>query len=494
MIAPRMPCRLLARPGGLNECSFRLAIQSIAKFLRYKSYPVQRPFSPEVLTKVCLIGSTGNGKSALGNFLLDPLENHRENPTFKVGETNKSCTSSCSVQSKGLITVMDTPGLNESHSKDLQHMIGVVESLHKIQALHAVVLVIKFESRMDQTYQDTVKYYESLMGPAFVSNLIVVLTAYDPAAKKYKRHGDPRVEMEENIQKSVRSLLPLQSLPLVFSLDAMLESDDHINLHQDTRKQIIQHASKQVPVQFEGLRVRKTPQIARDDEALAMKLEGQKSVMTDLLASCEATPSAVKEQVNWLLQDIAHIDQEIATKRADIKKYDNQDLHEVCRWSRSVQPAVFESSVIKFRITTPNEIQIRDKRVSYNEDYVRLEEDPSGNDTYEGRFKKIFKFKHWKQAITTGIEIKLFAWKKEAHARDILDLKSEVETLEKNRSTKTADLTKIQKEYPEIDAPVARLRKDIEEIEGRIATLRDTHMTIHEAKQRISSRADQDRH
>lgn len=103
-------------------------------------------------THVVLLGSTGHGKGSLANCLLNPTVDHIwEKSTFVVGESRESCTRQCSIESSEEEVVMDTPGLHESHQKDLPNMSSIVKEAHKLGKAHAIVLVMKIDSRMDQT-------------------------------------------------------------------------------------------------------------------------------------------------------------------------------------------------------------------------------------------------------------------------------------------------------------------------------------------------------
>ncbi len=113
---------------------------------------------------VVMIGSTGNGKSALGNFLLKPDEEHLfKNQFFLRAKDNIPCTqetivatetvSSPSLKGCKRLTVIDTPGLNESSEKDLEHMIGLVEKLESVKDISACFIVVKFDGKIDTQYK-----------------------------------------------------------------------------------------------------------------------------------------------------------------------------------------------------------------------------------------------------------------------------------------------------------------------------------------------------
>ena len=118
--------------------------------------------SPSQLTKnILLIGSTGVGKSALGNFLVNP-KNNLSIFHFEISNSFLPCTTKLQAygfqyefeQKKYTINIIDTPGLNESNSKnDLENMINVIKSLNDVMKVNLIVICVGWDFELFNDFE-----------------------------------------------------------------------------------------------------------------------------------------------------------------------------------------------------------------------------------------------------------------------------------------------------------------------------------------------------
>ena len=123
--------------------------------------------------KVVLIGQTGSGKSQLGNFIL-------QNEFFKVGNGKSSETEIISEGNTYLdgmsVTIVDTPGLNDTGSKDEEIMNKIVKKFKDDNSIDGIILVYSFRNmRRVQKHQELVNNLIEIFGKDLLEKRLKVI-------------------------------------------------------------------------------------------------------------------------------------------------------------------------------------------------------------------------------------------------------------------------------------------------------------------------------
>ena len=176
------------------------------------------------------------GKSTLGNFLLDPDERHMfDMQTFAAATNNKPMTQEVRAVTRKVhiegsrhetLTIIDTPGLNESAEKDSSHMIQIIDKLSEFGKIRACILVIKFNAKIDAKYKATIHYYSQLLPGLFDRNVIIVMTNFATdghSERMRRRQGIDVAKMKENTIMELRqcSNSQLTYSPQLFMIDCL---------------------------------------------------------------------------------------------------------------------------------------------------------------------------------------------------------------------------------------------------------------------------------
>ena len=224
------------------------------------------------------MGSSGHGKSALGNFLLDPSEKHiTGDPTFPIAGSIAPKTKEVTVASKDGLIVIDTPGLNKGDFEDLKLMIAIVKKLNELQSISACILCVKFESKIDSQCKATVDYYKRLLPQLFENNVFVVFTNYctDERSQfnRMRLRIDERAIVESHLDEVSTGLV---YKPAYFHIDALPFSEEERSQHEAIRSGILEYTRILMPVYIhKSLKVPKTPAVLAEDKKEIEKIIGQ---------------------------------------------------------------------------------------------------------------------------------------------------------------------------------------------------------------------------
>ena len=246
---------------------------------------------PSKKIAVLLIGSTGNGKSTLGNYMLDP---ERQVKHFKTAKANKpetqntqsKCTTlrGASIEDLGYssidLTVIDTPGLNESDAADVKHTTGMVENLKKLKEIAACILVIKFRTKIDAQYKRTIEYYAKHLPSIFEKNMFVVMTDYatDPRSVAIrKQEGIDAKQIEDNTKTEIVQCVGLSfsKKPMIFMLDCIPYGPDESKNSLSVRNAILKHILSYQQLKLTASVMAKTEHLLKKDSEQEKKYEAR---------------------------------------------------------------------------------------------------------------------------------------------------------------------------------------------------------------------------
>ena len=169
----------------------------------------------ENVKRIVLLGSTGAGKSSLGNSLL----NLQSPNGFRESEDPESCTKRTEeltgawLGTGSLCSIVDTPGMNDSQGRDVEYIKQIVDFLKEGKAVDTFLLVRNGNNlRMDKPFKDMLKIFEIVFGESFWSNVAMSIsnTRYEEEeeAKIQRNTGKWGETMKKEFPNSHQTALP----------------------------------------------------------------------------------------------------------------------------------------------------------------------------------------------------------------------------------------------------------------------------------------------
>lgn len=434
---------------------------------------------------VLLIGSTGNGKSTLGNFLVDPSEDSIfEKQCFKTAQTNMPQTqnvSQVSFQTKRsgtTITVIDTPGLNENDVRDLKHMIQIVENLKRVKNILACILVVKFSSKIDAQYKATVQYYRKLLPSLFERNVIIVMTDYATDKRAVYLRRKQGINVEQIKRNTLREIVESGSLayePLLFTIDCLPLEDEERQFSLAERKAILSKVLSQRPFVSSDLKVAKTAYLKSQDQEKMKEYGGEITGYNKRLQQANKKAKEALQKIQQKEQEITEKEKELKRLKSELADKDSSELTEVGSWSVNEEWKLLQWFSRNFEKTSPCEIESVTKWTNGHCEWKDYEETKY---TVKGKVEGEFM-----RGIYASLSLE--ATKRKKYESEISSLKQQTKQAEDHKGSLLHHLTEIKDRFKDYIDDIDLLEKFISERRQKIGWLASDYLTLEEAQERL---------
>ena len=434
-----------------------------------------------------LIGSTGMGKSTLGNYLIDPSDDHitpGKNQTFRTSTSNNPETDKVQVarvkeESFGQVTMIDTPGLNETHEGDLRHMVSLVTALHDMKRVTACAIVIKFQERIDQPFISTIEYYSQLLPELFANNVFIVMTDFEEgerAARRREKMGLSISSYTNNIRTKIQEIAMLRYQPVVFLIDGLPLDEDAARLNEACRCSILKYVCQLRSTNTDSILVAKTPFVKQRDSELVESLDGNLSGYVDRIIESKQGAERVLKLLLEIVKEQGIKHKRLVNKQGRLNAINTEELVTAKQWTLD-RPWKFGKNEEKFEIKCDYPI-------------CQVDRWDDGNltwDTLQG---------HYEAGIVAGTVSGMFVRKLHAsltiktynkyyHAEEIELLKEAISELQEDIDQLSERREKIQSEEEIYQEQIKAIKEKIEETKLKKEKHLLDYMTVEEAKLRL---------
>uniref|UniRef100_A0A1X7U0P4 AIG1-type G domain-containing protein n=1 Tax=Amphimedon queenslandica TaxID=400682 RepID=A0A1X7U0P4_AMPQE len=439
---------------------------------------------------VLLIGSTGMGKSTFGNYLIDPDEAHMyDNQTFPIATDNMPMTQDVKVVDKTVqidggrdyfIQLIDTPGLNESATKDLSHMIDIIKKVNECEEIRACILVVKFNAKIDAQYRATLNYYSRLFPDLFESNVIIVMTEFKTDEDSNKLRKRQNIDVEQIKRDTVSELCKcsdkkLTYSPQIFTIDCLAIQDAAKEISQNVRRAILDYIFQLQPINVTNLMVAKTDYIQQKDNEKLKELLGEIEGYKERLIEAHKRSEEALNEIHKKELEITKIETKIKNTEEKLNQKDTDEDVIAAQWSMNEEKPVLQFSSKNFSIKSQHEIK---SYTTWTNGQCEFEEIDQSYNEVKGTVKG--EFIHGTYATVI------------ANTKKRIKYAKEIEDLNKKLEKETQSLTKCKKKrdddrmtYQRAETEMELLVKYIDMRRSRAKKCQSDLMKIDEAIQRL---------
>ena len=442
------------------------------------------------VTSVLLIGSTGMGKSTLGNYLLNPDEKHifGDKQTFAVATDNKPMTQEVKDEYKNFqnddsrtsfLQIIDTPGLNESGTKDLSHMINIIKKLDS-RKISACILVVKFNAKIDAQYRATIEYYSKLLPGLFDRNVLIVMTDYASDERSEALRKRQRIDVEQVKCNTIEELRQcsnkeLTYSPQLFTIDCQPVGSAEMETNQKIRSAILAYIKSLLPIALDNLRVAKTDYIKQKDAEKYKKLMGEIYGYNERLQEVHKNSKEALVETHAQEMEIIKTESEIKVLEDKLKIKDTTEDVVAAHWSIEEEWRMLRWFTREFSVKLEHKISKHEEWTNGKcefQDVIKKSDIVSGKVT--GKFMR---------GIYASVTV--YTEKRIKYADDIQDLKKRLERenkyLQGNKTARDLFLEKHQDKLEQIELLLNHIAKR----RDAAAKCNSDYMTLEEAMKRL---------
>ena len=435
---------------------------------------------------ILLIGSTGNGKSTLGNCLLDPSQSPKE--VFIRGRSSVPLTQNVQMENGLLrlgtgkripLQIIDTPGLNESAVKDLTHMIEIVETVRKAKEITACLLCVKFNTQIDVQYRATVRYYRSLLPKLFEANVIVVFTDYSEnpyEVKKREREGIDPDDVIKNATAAIMEAADLPYTPTYFCIDSLPLADEDMKFTMEARGAILGYVGTLSGVDTSYLLVAKTPALQVIDRERVKELDGQITGYNEKIKQIKTEAGIVLDTVEATSKKCTRLKAERLDVEATLTTTDTDELLPVKQWSIEEKWKFLKTQSRHYDVSSPCRV---DKFKYWDNGHLnwseKKEEEASVSGVVKGKFMR-------------GLygSITLLAESRVKNADRIQALKRRIRDIEDTLDDAERTTNVLRKQNEKYEEDIASLKEYIDSFEAEKAERLRQRLSLDLAYKRLS--------